>query len=150
MEESRSLPELKSLSIYDCNELEHIVLANEELVQLPNAEVYFPKLTHITLTHCNMLKSLFPVSMVKMLPQLSTIDISYADQFEEVFRHDGGDRTIDEMEVILPNLTEIRLRYLPSFVDICQGCKLQAEKLRQLDIYVCPKVSRSLKAIQVT
>jgi hypothetical protein len=46
-EESRSLPDLISLSIYNCQKLEQIVAANEELVLLPNAEVYFPKLKHI-------------------------------------------------------------------------------------------------------
>jgi len=148
MEESRSLPELMSISIYSCQELEHIVLANEELVLLPNAEVYFPKLTDVIVSNCNKLKSLFPVSMSKMLPQLSTLWITDSDQIEEVFRHDGGDRTIDEMEVILPNLTEIILMSLLSFVDICQGYKLQAVKLGRLMICDCPKVCQSLKAVE--
>ncbi|XP_039687929.1 probable disease resistance protein At4g27220 [Medicago truncatula] len=149
MEESRSLPELMSIEIGDCQELQHIVLANEELALLPNAEVYFPKLTDVVVGGCNKLKSLFPVSMRKMLPKLSSLEIRNSDQIEEVFKHDGGDRTIDEMEVILPNLTEIRLYCLPNFFDICQGYKLQAVKLGRLEIDECPKVSQSLNAIQV-
>jgi len=51
------------------------------------------------------------------------------------------------MKVILPNLYLINLDNLPSFVDICEGYKLQAEKLQVLMIYKCPKVCRSLKEL---
>jgi len=44
METHRSLPELTSLVVYNCQELEQIVAADEELVQLPDAGLYFPKL----------------------------------------------------------------------------------------------------------
>lgn len=141
MKESRSLPELMSISVY-----------NEELVQQPNAEFYFPKLAHVEVKRCSKLKSLFPVAIVKMLPQLSTLHIFDATQFEEVFRNGGdGGIPVNEMEVvlILPNLTEITLNFLPSFVHICQGCKLQAVKLQQINIYECPKIAPSVKEIQV-
>jgi hypothetical protein len=43
MEVHQSLPELESLFVYEYQELEQIVAVNEELVQLPNDELYFPK-----------------------------------------------------------------------------------------------------------
>ncbi|XP_058782260.1 probable disease resistance protein At4g27220 [Vicia villosa] len=145
----RSLPELIELNIYNCQELEQIVAANEELVQLPKAEVYFPKLNIIKIYNCNMLKSLFPFSMVRMLPELSKLDIINCTQLEEVFRHGpGGDDIIREMEVVLPNLTNITLYELPNFVDICHGYKLHAVKLQELDISHCPKAVPSIKKIQ--
>ncbi|KAJ1441270.1 P-loop containing nucleoside triphosphate hydrolase [Sesbania bispinosa] len=148
MEVQRTLPELMSLTICDCQELEQIIAANKELVQLPNAEVYFPKLTDIRVKNCNKLKSLFSVAMVRMLPQLSTLHISNATQLEEIFRHGSGDSTTNEMEIMLPNLTKIKLYKLSSFVDICQGCKLRAVKLQELDIDECPKTAPSLIEIQ--
>ncbi|AES70435.1 putative leucine-rich repeat domain, L domain-containing protein [Medicago truncatula] len=63
-----------SLSIYNCQELEQIVAANEELVLLPTAEV----------ERCNELKSLFLVTMIKMLPQLSTLHIFNCNQIEDI------------------------------------------------------------------
>ncbi|WJX31676.1 hypothetical protein P8452_20081 [Trifolium repens] len=144
----RSIPELMKLCVYDCQELEQIVAESEELVQLPNAELYFPKLKEITVFNCNKLKSLFPISMVTMLPQLSTLDLTRAAQLQEVFRHSREDDIMNQREIVLSNLEEITLADLPNFVDICHGCKLHAVKLLRFFIYECPKTSPSLRQIQ--
>lgn len=148
MEVTRSLPELISLAIFNCKELEQVVAAEEELVQLPDAELFFPKLKHIDVKNCNKLKSLFPFAMVTMLPQLRSLSLLQASELQEVFRHSSGDNVMNEMEIVLPNLTEISLSHLPNFVDICQGCKLHADKLLQLYIYDCPKTASSLRKIK--
>ncbi|XP_073224379.1 putative disease resistance protein At5g05400 isoform X1 [Cicer arietinum] len=145
MEKHSSLPELMSLRVYDCQKLEQIFEANEEHLQLPNMEVYFPKLKHIEVQNCNNLKSLFPVAMVRMLPQLSTLRISKANQLEEVFKRGPGDDIINQMEVVLPNLSDITLDDLPSFIDIFHTSKLYVVKPLKLCIYKCPKASLNLR-----
>jgi hypothetical protein len=104
METHISLPELMELRVYDCQDLEQIVAVNEELVQLSNAELYFPKLKRIRVENCNKLKSLFPISMVTMLPQLRTLYLSDATQLQEVFRHSCEDGIMNQKEIVLPNL----------------------------------------------
>ncbi|KAK2441180.1 disease resistance protein [Trifolium repens] len=146
----RSIPELMKLCVYDCHELEQIVAESEELVQLPNAELYFPKLKEITVFNCNKLKSLFPISMVTMLPQLSTLQLYKNTQLQEVFRDSREDDIMNQKEIVLSNLEEISLVELPNFLDICHGCKLHAVKLLRFFIYECPRTSRSLRQIQVT
>jgi hypothetical protein len=146
----RSLPELMELCLYDCQQLKQIVAVNEELVQLSNAELYFPKLQGIRVRNCNKLKSLFPISMVTMLPQLSTVRLSDATQLQEVFRHGREDDIMNQKEIVLPNLEEIRLSNLPNFVDICHGCKLHAVKFIKCRISNCPNTASSLRIIQVT
>jgi hypothetical protein len=138
------------LWLYDCQQLKQIVAVNEELVQLSNAELYFPKLQGIRVRNCNKLKSLFPISMVTMLPQLRTLYLSDATQLQEVFRHSHEDSIMNQKEIVLPNLEEITLSRLPNFVDICHGCKLHAVKLRELSISNCPKTASSLRILQVT
>ncbi|GAU44438.1 hypothetical protein TSUD_129320 [Trifolium subterraneum] len=183
IESHRSLPELMYLSISHCQELEQIVAENEELVQLPNAESYFPKLKDISVYNCNNLKSLFPnkvlgqlpnaesvfpmlknisvrdcdnlkslfpLSMVTMLPQLSTLHLTGSTQLQVVFTHSQGDGIMNEIEIILPNLTDLALANLPNFVDICHGSKLHAVKLQRLGIFNCPKTASSLRIIEVT
>lgn len=83
-----------------------------------------------------------------MLPQLSSLFLADATQLQEVFRHSSGDNVMNEMEIVLPNLTEITLSNLTNFVDICHGCKLHADKLLQLHIYDCPKTASSLRKIK--
>ncbi|KAJ1441238.1 Leucine-rich repeat domain superfamily [Sesbania bispinosa] len=122
-----SLQCLQHLHVSACQNLKSLFS-----IELPNVEVYFPKLTDISITKCNKLKSLFSIAMVRMLPQLTTVDISEAPQLEEVFSRGSEEGTIIEMEIMLPNLTKINLKKLPNFVDICQGFKLKAEKLELL------------------
>jgi hypothetical protein len=52
-----------------------------------------------------------------MLPQLISLRLSKATQLREVFRHSQGDGVMNELEIVLPNLTEITLLNLPNFVD---------------------------------
>ncbi|GAU42345.1 hypothetical protein TSUD_287790 [Trifolium subterraneum] len=84
MEIHRSLPELMYLCVCNCDELEQIVATNEELVELCNSELYFPKLKQISVYNCNKLKSVFPLSMVTMLPQLSILTLIDATQLQEI------------------------------------------------------------------
>jgi hypothetical protein len=67
-----------------------------------------------------------------------------------MFGHSQSHYIMNTMEIVLPNLNVIRLVSLPNFVDICRGCKLHADKLRELNIYSCPNAAPSLKEIQVT
>lgn len=144
MEIHRSLPELTSFRAYNCHELEQIIEENEELVS--NTEVCFPKLTDIRIVNCKKMKSLFSVAMIRMLPKLSTLEISEVTQLEEVFK---GENTINDIEIELVNLSSIQLHKLPCFVDICKGFKLRTAKIKHVDIVECPKIAPSLREIQV-
>ncbi|KAK2441206.1 disease resistance protein [Trifolium repens] len=149
METHTSLPELMYLCVYNCQNLEQIVAPNEELVELPpNAELYFPKLIQIEVQNCNKLKSIFPFFMVTMLPRLSILYLSDATQLQEVFRHSQADGVMNELEIVLPKLTEVTLADLPNFVDICHGSKLHVIELLQFHIYNCPKIAPGLTKIQ--
>jgi hypothetical protein len=144
MELHRSLPELTTFRVYSCHELEQIIEENEKLVS--NTEVCFPKLKDIKIQNCKKMKSLFSVAMIRMLPKLSTLEISEVTQLEEVFK--GGNTIINDVETGLVNLSKIELHKLPSFVDICKGFKLQTPKIKHLDIVECPNISPSLREIQ--
>lgn len=144
MEIHRSLPELTSFRVYNCDELEQIIEENEELVS--NTEVGFPKLTDIRIVNCKKMKSLFSVAMIRMLPKLSTVEISEVTQLEEIFK---GDNTINDVEIGLVNLSSIQLHKLPCFVDICKGFKLRTAKIKHVDIVECPKIAPSLREIQL-
>lgn len=145
----RSLPELTSLVIYHCEELEEIVAENEESRKQANTTLCFPKLRHLAVKNCNKLKSLFSVAMVKMLPQLSTLHISEATKLVEVFRHSSDDGIVYGEKIEFPNLREIKVTKLPNFVDICQGFKLQPVKAMKILIDECPKFSSISEATQI-
>jgi hypothetical protein len=142
IETHTSLPELMYLCVSNCQKLEQIVAANEELVELPNDGLYFPKLEQIEVENCNKLKSVFPFFMVTMLPQLISLRLLKATQLQEVFRHGEGDNIVNNMEIVLPNLTEVTLADLPNFEYICHGYKLHANELLQFNISNCPHIDQ--------
>ena len=134
----RSLPELTSLVVQHCEELEEIISENEESHNLANTKACFPKLRHLTVKNCNRLKSLFSVAMLGMLPQLSGLHISEAAKLVEVFRHSSEYGTVNGDKIVFPNLREIKLTRLPCLVEICQGFKLQPMKAVKSIIDECP------------
>ncbi|KAK7320390.1 hypothetical protein VNO77_29816 [Canavalia gladiata] len=135
----RSLPELTSLVIYQCEALEEIIAGNEQFQSLANAKICFPKLRHLAVKNCNKLRSLFSIDVVGMLPQLSTLHISEATELKEVFIHDGEEGIANDEKIEFPSLREIKFTKLSSLVNFCQGFKLQPLKAVNIMIDECPK-----------
>ncbi|KAI4315943.1 hypothetical protein L6164_023968 [Bauhinia variegata] len=122
---------------------------NEEFENLCNAQVCFLKLETMKISSCRKLKSVFPVALARMLPRLSTLQISYSDQLKEVFRKSSEEGTSSGKEIEVPNLKELKLRKLSSFVGICPGLKLHAVNLLKMDIDDCPEFALTFEATQV-
>ncbi|KAF7833575.1 disease resistance protein [Senna tora] len=147
----RSLPHLRNLVISGCEELEEIVVENEESYSLSGDQVCFPKLQYLSVEGCPKLKSLFSAIMVRIIPQIRSIEISKCAQLEEIFGCENMEEssTNHRKEIVLPNLTHIRLQHLPSLVDICRGFSLYCVKLDMVMINECPKFTPFLGANQV-
>lgn len=144
----RSLRKLTRLIISDCEELEEIITEHEEPRTLSNTQMGFPKLRELKVEGCSKLKSLFSVTMARMLPQLYSLSVSDSAQLEEVFRQKNEDFTLSGEEIALPELREIKLENLPEIVDICQQFKLHAVNLHKVIINDCPKFSPVCAAAQ--
>ncbi|XP_028779160.1 disease resistance protein At4g27190-like [Neltuma alba] len=143
----QSLPELTSVTISCCEELEAIFLENEKTQKnLANAESCLPKLKRLEVFECNKLKFILSFMIgptVSMLPQLSTLTVSDSSQMEEIFKCSKvEDHQIDssEKEITLPNLKSMRLENLPRLVNVCQGFKLQTGEFCTLNVHECPKL----------
>ncbi|KAI4332272.1 hypothetical protein L6164_017195 [Bauhinia variegata] len=105
---SKSLPELTSLKVEKCEELEEIIDENINHKNLSDAQVCFPKLKVIQISFCKKLKSLLPVAWARMLPQLSFLDISHADKLKVVFSKSSEEGTSNGQEIVIPNLEEFK------------------------------------------
>ncbi|KAI4332287.1 hypothetical protein L6164_017209 [Bauhinia variegata] len=121
---------------------------NIEHKNLSDAQVCFPKLKLIQISFCRKLKSLLPVAWARMLPQLRVPDISHADKLKVVFSKSSEEGTSNGDEIVIPNLEELKLNKLPSFVGICLGFKLHAVNLVKMVLDECPKFAPIINTTQ--
>ncbi|XP_045791688.1 uncharacterized protein LOC123886414 [Trifolium pratense] len=124
----RFLPQLRSLIIEECKELEHIIedhdgLENKQNSNSLSSTTFFPELKGLGVIKCNKLKSLFPFSVCKELPKLNVLLIREANELEEIFK------SADDQNVHIPNLNILAFDMLPSLSDV-QGNQFQAVKSR--------------------
>ncbi|KAI4332203.1 hypothetical protein L6164_017132 [Bauhinia variegata] len=145
---SKSLPELTSLEVDNCEELEEIMDENIEHKNLSDAQVCFPKLKLIQISFCRKLKSLLPVAWARMLPQLSVLYISHADKLKVVFTKSSEEGISNGQEIVIPNLEELKLIKLPSFVGICPGFKLHAMNVVKMVVDECPEFAPIVNTTQ--
>ncbi|XP_017434194.1 probable disease resistance protein At4g27220 [Vigna angularis] len=88
-----SLPELRELSVQDCNELVEIVSSEEarQLANLPfqSQKVSFPKLWMVEIERCNKLKSIFFSTIVSSLSELTQLSICNCNNLEVIISSDS-------------------------------------------------------------
>ncbi|KAK4275846.1 hypothetical protein QN277_018864 [Acacia crassicarpa] len=149
----QNLPELTSVTISCCEELEAIFLGNEETMRnLCITESCMLKLRSLSISKCNKLKfvlSFMIGAATSMLPQLCILTVSDCSQMEEIFKcsniedHD----TDSERKIKFPNMRHMELNNLPMLVNICQGFKLNTGGFMlptgescKVKVHGCPKL----------
>ncbi|KAI9100948.1 hypothetical protein K1719_024072 [Acacia pycnantha] len=148
----QNLPELTSVAISCCEELEAIFLGNEETQKnIHIAESFLLKLKSLEILECNKLKFVFAFMIsdaTSMLPQLSSLNISDCSEMEEVFKSSNiENHDIDsDREITLQNMRHMELNNLPMLVNLPRfklnigGFKLNTGELGKVEIHDCPKL----------
>jgi len=147
-----SLPMLEYLTICNCDELEQIFDLGDaqQLKTLSSSQqLCFAKLSSITLKHCHKLKYIFYNLSVSHFTSVKKLVVKNCSQLHKAFgfEHEADDDGLEEMgkdgkQLLLHNLKDITLFYLPNFQEIHHGFKLK-EDVNQT-IVECPKYSPSL------
>ncbi|XP_027345177.1 probable disease resistance protein At1g61180 [Abrus precatorius] len=136
----RSFPHLEALFVTDCEELEEII-PNEE--EKERQHICFPKLLYLSIDGCNKLKCVFPVSMMRDMPELRFMRIKKCSEVVHVYGSVDKANDSQVTELMLPNLQELELRGLPNLVDLCGSLhtKYHLKDLWYLTVEDCPKLS---------
>ncbi|GAU18670.1 hypothetical protein TSUD_125030 [Trifolium subterraneum] len=120
----RCLSQLSHIRIEECNELKHII-EDDDIENQRMSKTCFPMLKTLAVVNCNKLKSVFPISMSKELPELKVMMIGEAHELKEIFKGEGG----DDQKVEIPNLKVVAFVNLPSLCHV-QGIQFQAVENR--------------------
>ncbi|XP_031286953.1 disease resistance protein At4g27190-like isoform X2 [Pistacia vera] len=107
----RSLRQLKSLRVIDCESLEFLIKIEEG--DNGRGEKMFSKLEDLQISNCKRLEYVFPVFVAAGLIQLTDLDIYGATELKQVFHGKEENEVAEERKDIkLPNLKKLKLYYL--------------------------------------
>ncbi|TKY46830.1 putative disease resistance protein [Spatholobus suberectus] len=150
-----SLPELKSLYVLDCNELEDIISSEAKPLRnlsTSSQQLYFPTLQSINIERCNKLKTIFSLTIVRSLPKLGSLSVNDCNELEEIFSLDSEEAgqvamiSAPPQQVCLPKIHSIRIK-------ICNKLKCifpyyvacHCSSLDLLDIESCSQLEQIVK-----
>jgi hypothetical protein len=116
--------------------LKHIIEEDDDDIEnaMSSKTCCFPVLETLAVVKCNKLKSVFPISMRKELPELKVMLIRDADELEEIFKSVGD----DDQKIEIPKLEAVGFANLPSLCHV-RGIKFQTVKVRL--VHNCKKLS---------
>ncbi|TYH74666.1 hypothetical protein ES332_D05G417000v1 [Gossypium tomentosum] len=141
---ARNLPQLWTLDIFDCEELEQIIEKDQTSSQHHLQPICFPNLSWIKINNCENLKCLFPITLAHGgLPNLDRLDLIRLSKLEQVFEGDESNVSKDEEEVIrLPQLLFLELYKLPNLVSFSPvGYHFFFPFLTGLQVKGCPNIT---------
>ncbi|KAF9667006.1 hypothetical protein SADUNF_Sadunf16G0288000 [Salix dunnii] len=143
------LVQLQFLVISNYEELEHIIATDnhDEKDQILSGShlqsLCFPNLCHVEIKGCNKLRTLFPVAMVSGSPKLQRLEVADSSQLLGVFGQDDHASPVNvEKQMVLPNLSFLKLDNLPSIVYFSLGCDdFLFPRRWQPTVDKCPKLT---------
>ncbi|XP_052883812.1 uncharacterized protein LOC108489972 isoform X2 [Gossypium arboreum] len=145
---ARSLSNLVDFFIEGCEEIEQLILAKDQVSSSSSngdiglQPISFPKLTKITITKCENLKSLFPFGSVPVLPRLESLIVKRNSKLEQVFKLEDEVEVEAEEEMKFDKLEWLTLEELPSLIHFCpEGCHFVLPALIELKVSDCPKLT---------
>ncbi|XP_028085377.1 disease resistance protein SUMM2-like [Camellia sinensis] len=135
----RAFSALTSVQVLGCPKLTILWKGPTQLVWLGN-------LTFVEVRSCDMLESMFSLSIARDLVQLQYLMIDNCPMMEEIVSSEGGEHEIAAIatdKIEFPKLKELLLEDLPSLTVICKAMNaIQLPRLSSLSLENMPKLKR--------
>ncbi|KAL6957477.1 hypothetical protein U1Q18_045420 [Sarracenia purpurea var. burkii] len=103
--------ELNDLTIWECNNVEHIFGRPKMFQPTPQQQGSFGKLSSLHVWECNKVKYMFPLSVARCIVKLQELSITDCAEIEEIVINEGQE---DDGALIFPKLEEMTLSNLPN------------------------------------
>ncbi|KAJ0103111.1 hypothetical protein Patl1_04188 [Pistacia atlantica] len=118
---AQNLLQLQVLMIYDCGELEEIIVEEDEENQI----LIFQNLLEIDVVRCPKIRRLFAITVAPCLQKLKEIRVYDNSELEEVFGDKDVADVMDHKEIVLPQLDDLYLEELPSLSKFCPDLEME-------------------------
>jgi hypothetical protein len=95
--------------------------------------------------NCGKLEYIFPISVVRDLPQLESLELQDLPQLKQVFGHEKDEDVGDGNNNMLPKLRYLRLENLQELGSLYRGNSSSIwPSLQHLNVVNCPKMKASI------
>ncbi|KAJ6313980.1 hypothetical protein OIU78_017600 [Salix suchowensis] len=153
---AQSLVHLETLCIDDCSGLKHLIREMDDGREIILRSLGFIKLKTLSISGCDELEYVFPISMSPSLLNLKEIEIVNYKSVEEVFELGEAGEGInkDKKLLLLSSLTRLELKWLPELKCIWKGptkhvslrslIHLELQSLDKLTFIFTPQLAQSL------
>ncbi|KAF3431875.1 hypothetical protein FNV43_RR26611 [Rhamnella rubrinervis] len=109
--------------------------------QFPSSRFGFQNLTRLTVSGCNQLNGVIPLSMTGTLVHLQGLHVICCIAIKEVvFTEESAQEVKALGNISFPKLKDIRLTFLPSMKKFCTGDRVDFSSLLTLSIFNCEKL----------
>ncbi|KAI4353017.1 hypothetical protein L6164_001995 [Bauhinia variegata] len=151
---------LEEIYICKCNQLKHVIsneaeMVNRDHVNRRSKNSIFPILKVISISNCEKLESLMPITFARDLLQLEYLHIGIASQLKYVFgksNHEAEDLCHDwnQLHIIkLQALKSVKLQFLANIISICPDNYHPIwPSLDSMELKDCPKLNIFLEKIE--
>jgi hypothetical protein len=106
---AQSLIHLETLRIEYCRGLKHLIREKDDEREIIPESLRFPKLKTLSISDCDKLEHVFPVSVSPSLLNLEQIKITFADNLKQIFYSGEGDALTRDGIINFPRLRELSL-----------------------------------------
>ncbi|RQO86162.1 hypothetical protein POPTR_001G446650v4 [Populus trichocarpa] len=96
---AQCLIHLETLRIGDCDELKRLIREEDGEREIIPESLGFPKLKTLSISRCDELEYVFPVSVSPSLQNLEEMEIDFADNLKQVFYSGEGDDIIVKSKI---------------------------------------------------
>ncbi|KAF9667044.1 hypothetical protein SADUNF_Sadunf16G0292000 [Salix dunnii] len=145
---AQSLDHLETLEIGHCSELKHLIREKDDEREIIPDSLGFPKLKTLSISGCDKLEYVFPVSVSQSLLNLQEMTIALGANLKQIFYSGEGDTLTKDGVINFPQLRKLSLSIpknftaqLPSLQDLAiEGHNELGDFLAQLQekLYCMP------------
>ncbi|XWS11151.1 hypothetical protein CRYUN_Cryun38cG0059000 [Craigia yunnanensis] len=144
---AQRLMHLEVLEMYNCDSLEHVIIEEagngDEIVSNMDDSypLYWPKLRTLKIIGCRSLKYVFPITSVRGLQNLQSIELTNSSQLKQVFnmtKEKGGGGLQD---IVLQGLQILKLENLENLTSFCAENFVMSVSLKKFEVHNCPRLS---------
>ncbi|KAG5255246.1 disease resistance protein [Salix suchowensis] len=140
---AQSLVHLETLKIDDCSGLKRLIGEKDDEREIIPESLGFPKLKSLSISDCDKLEDVFPVSVSPSLQNLEQIRIYWLPELKCIWKGPTRHVSLRSLGLVLSHLTTLKVSYCHKLTHVFTGSMVASlVQLQRLDISGCEELEQ--------